>query len=150
MTIYFLSKITNQGAEDKQDAGDDVCLDGCESLGLGDVGGDGVEDVDEDEEHGDEESHPAGHILRGDEEADPGHQHEHGRGQVPRDQVVGDLPPQHHLKPGHRIHVFGQKKILYRIPKQHFFNACLLHSKGRISDCPVAPLFPRNNQERIL
>ena len=93
MTIYFLSKITNQGPEDKQDAGDDVGLDRCEPLCLGDVGGDGVEDVDEDEEHGDEESHPARHILRGDEEADPGHQHEHGGGQVPRDQVVGYLPP---------------------------------------------------------
>ena len=106
MTIYFLSKITNQGPEDKQDAGDDVGLDRCEPLCLGDVGGDGVEDVDEDEEHGDEESHAAGHILRGDEEADPGHQHEHGGGQVPRDQVGGNLPPQHHLKPGHRISIF--------------------------------------------
>ena len=48
MTIYFLSKITNQGPEDKQDAGDDVGLDCCQPLRLGDVGGDGVEDVDED------------------------------------------------------------------------------------------------------
>ena len=112
MTIYFLSKITNQGPEDKQDAGDDVGLDRCEPLGLGDVGGDGVEDVDEDQEHGDQQRHAPGHILRGDEEADPGHQHEHGGGQVPGDQVGGNLPPQHHLKPGHRIHVCGQKKIL--------------------------------------
>ena len=58
MTIYFLSKITNQGAEYKQDAGDDVCLDGCEPLGLGDVGGDGVEDIDQHQEYRDEQRHP--------------------------------------------------------------------------------------------
>ena len=77
MTIYFLSKITNQGPEDKQDAGDDVGLDRCEPLCLGDVGGDGVEDVDEDEKYGNEYCHPAGDVVWGDEETDPGDHDEH-------------------------------------------------------------------------
>ena len=103
MTIYFLSKITNQGPEDKQDAGDDVGLDRREPLRLGDVGGDGVEDVDEDEEHGDEQRHPAGHDVGGDEEADPGDDDEHAGGEVARDDVVRHLPPQRQLKPRHGV-----------------------------------------------
>ena len=40
---------------------------------LGGVGGDGVEDVDEDEEECDEESHPAGNHVHRNEEGYPGH-----------------------------------------------------------------------------
>ena len=43
---------------------------------------DAVEDVDEDEEEGDEERHPAGHHLRLDEEGHPRHHHEHARREV--------------------------------------------------------------------
>ena len=35
-----------------------------------------VEDVDEDEEEGDEQGHPAGDHVRGHHEADPRHNHE--------------------------------------------------------------------------
>ena len=40
---------------------------------LGGVGGDGVEDVDEDEEEGDEEGHPARNHVHRNEEGNPGH-----------------------------------------------------------------------------
>ena len=40
---------------------------------LGGVGGDGVEDVDEDKEEGDEESHPARNHVHRNQEGDPGH-----------------------------------------------------------------------------
>ena len=42
---------------------------------LGRVGGDGVEDVDQDEEERDEERHPPGDDIRRNHEADPGHHH---------------------------------------------------------------------------
>ena len=96
-------KITNQGPEDKQDACNDVGLDSCEPLGLGDVGGDGVEDVDQDEEHRDEHRHPAGDVIRRDEEADPGDADEHGGGEVVGDDVVVNLPRQPHLETRHGI-----------------------------------------------
>ena len=60
---------------------------------LGYVGGDGVEDVDEDEEDGDEQRHPAGDDGRRHQEGDPGDDDEHARREVVRDDVVGDLPP---------------------------------------------------------
>ena len=44
-----------------------------EDAHLGCVGGDGVEDVDEDEEEGDEESHPARNHVHRNEEGNPGH-----------------------------------------------------------------------------
>ena len=44
-----------------------------QSLHIGGVGGDIIEDVDEHEEDGDKERHPAGNNLRGDEETHPGH-----------------------------------------------------------------------------
>ena len=40
---------------------------------LGGVGGDGVEDVDEDKEEGDEEGHPARNHVHRNEEGNPGH-----------------------------------------------------------------------------
>ena len=45
------------------------------TLCLGSVGGDVVEDVDQDEEERDEESHPPGDDVRRNHEADPGHHH---------------------------------------------------------------------------
>ena len=42
------------------------------TLGLWRVGGDAVEDVDQDEEERDEEGHPSGDHVRWDHEADPG------------------------------------------------------------------------------
>ena len=47
--------------------------DGRESLHIGGVGGDIIEDVDEHEEDGDKERHPARNNLRGNEETHPGH-----------------------------------------------------------------------------
>ena len=45
------------------------------TLRLGSVGGDVVEDVDQDEEERDEERHPPGDDVRRNHEADPGHHH---------------------------------------------------------------------------
>ena len=42
---------------------------------LGGVGGDGVEDVDQDEEEGDQEGHPTGDHVHRDQERDPRHDH---------------------------------------------------------------------------
>ena len=53
--------------------------------------GDGVEDVDQDQEDGDEEGHPARNDFRGDEEADPGDDDEHSGWKVVGDDVVRDL-----------------------------------------------------------
>ena len=59
---------------------------------------DGVEDVDEDEEDGDEETHPAGDALGVDKEADPAdHDEEAGR-EVEGDDVEADFPGQHQLE----------------------------------------------------
>ena len=43
------------------------------TLCFGRVGGDVIENVDEDKEEGDEEGHPAGDNLRRNKEGDPGH-----------------------------------------------------------------------------
>ena len=48
---------------------------GKQVLHLWGVGGDGVEDIDEDEEEGDEEGHPARDDVHGDEEGNPGDNH---------------------------------------------------------------------------
>ena len=58
------------------------------------VGVDVVEDVDEDEEEGDEERHAARYDVGGDEEADPGHEHEQTRGEVVGDDVGHHVPGQ--------------------------------------------------------
>ena len=52
-----------------------ICLCILQDTHLGGVGGDGVEDVDEDEEEGDEERHPAGDDVHRDEEGNPGDNH---------------------------------------------------------------------------
>ena len=44
-----------------------------EDAHLGGVGGDGVEDVDEDKEEGDKEGHPARNHVHRNEEGNPGH-----------------------------------------------------------------------------
>ena len=46
-----------------------------DTFGLGCVAGDGVEDVDEDEEEGDQQRHAARYDLWGHNKADPGHNH---------------------------------------------------------------------------
>ena len=46
-----------------------------------------VEDIDEDKEQGDKETHPARHHLRLDQEAHPAHNHEHEGGQIHLEQV---------------------------------------------------------------
>ena len=106
----FASNPLYEGSEDEDGAGDEPGLHGRQGLGLG-TGGpqdpghlrrvrlDGVEDVDEDEEDGDEEAHPAGDALRVDEEGDPADDDEEGGGEVVGDHVEGHLPRQHQLKP---------------------------------------------------
>ena len=64
------------------------------------VGGDSVEDVDEDEEEGDEERHAAGDDVRGDEEGDPGDHDEEAGGEVVGDDVGGEVALQS-LNRGH-------------------------------------------------
>ena len=51
-------RVLCERAEDEEDAGEHPGLDGGEALGLGRVGGHGVEDVDQDEEEGDQQGHP--------------------------------------------------------------------------------------------
>ena len=51
--------VLGQDPEDVDDAGHDPRLDGREALGLGRVGRDGVEDVDQDEEERDQQGHPS-------------------------------------------------------------------------------------------
>ncbi len=46
------SGVFNEGPEDEEDADDDPGLDGRQPLGLGDVAGDRVEDVDQNQEDG--------------------------------------------------------------------------------------------------
>ncbi len=55
--------VLSQRAEDEDDAGDDPGLDGRQSLGLGRVGLDGVEDVDQDQEDGHQQGHPTRYHL---------------------------------------------------------------------------------------
>ena len=58
---------------------------------FGDVCGDGVEDVDQDEEDGDQERHPPGDHVRGDQEWDPGHHDKHPGGEIASDDVMRHL-----------------------------------------------------------
>ena len=58
---------------------------------LGGVGGDGVEDVDEDEEECDEESHSAGNHVHRNEEGNPGHDDKQTwRGGVSKSSVISN------------------------------------------------------------
>ena len=56
--------LLNQSPKHEEDACQHPGLDSGESLRLGSVGGDGVEDVDQHQEQGDEESHPARYDVR--------------------------------------------------------------------------------------
>ena len=58
---------------------------------FGDISGDGVEDVDQDEEDGDKQGHPSRDHIRGNQERDPGHHDKHPGGEVTRDDVVRHL-----------------------------------------------------------
>ena len=71
------------------------------TLCFGRVGGDVIEDVDEDKEEGDKEWHPAGDNLRGNEEWDPGDHYKEARGEVVGDQVVREVTGQDHLESRH-------------------------------------------------
>ena len=87
------------------------------TFSLGGVGGDVVEDVDQHQEQGDQEGHPARDYVRGNHEADPGHHHEQSSvriilgvwidlcnvtwREIVSDDVVGEMALQHHLKPRH-------------------------------------------------
>ena len=92
---------THESSEHEDDADDDESLDCCQPVSFGDLAGDAVEDVDEAEEDGDEDSHAAGDALGRHEEADPGHADEHHGGEVVGDDVVRHLAPQRHLEPSH-------------------------------------------------
>ena len=68
--------LLHQRAEHEEDAGQHPGLDGGQPLRLRGVCGHCVEDVDEHQEDGDEERHPAGDHVHRDEEGDPGHNDE--------------------------------------------------------------------------
>ena len=63
--------VDHEGSEHEEDASQHPDLDGGETLGLGRVGVDVVEDVDENEEEGDEESHAARYDVRRNQEGYP-------------------------------------------------------------------------------
>ena len=99
-------------SEDKDDAGDHPGLDRSEALGLWRVGLDGVVDVDEDEEEGDQHRHPAGDHLWVDQEADPRDDDEQSRWEVVGDDVEAHLAREDDLKAGRAVvhpdgHVVG-------------------------------------------
>ena len=55
---------TYESSKHEENTGEHPGLNGCKTLGLGGVGGDGVEDVDQHQEEGDEKSHPARYDVR--------------------------------------------------------------------------------------
>ena len=67
--------LLNQSPKHEEDACQHPGLDSGESLRLGSVGGDVVEDVDQHQEQGDQEGHPSGDDVHGDEERYPGDDH---------------------------------------------------------------------------
>ena len=101
--VHLTNCLTYQGSEHKNNADDHEGLDGSEPVRPGDVAGDAVEDIDEDEEDCDEDGHPPGDALRGHEEADPGHDDEHPGGEVVGNDVVSHLSPKLHLKTRDRV-----------------------------------------------
>ena len=66
-----LLNLLYESTKHKEDTGKHPGLYCSESLCLRGVGGDGVEDVDKHQEKSDEERHPAGDHVHGDEERDP-------------------------------------------------------------------------------
>ena len=81
------NSIDHKGSKHEENTGQHPDLNGGETLCLGTVGVYIVEDVDQDKEEGDEERHPAGDNVRGDEEADPGDKDEETGGKIVRDDV---------------------------------------------------------------
>ena len=94
---------TYESPEHKEDADHDPGLYSCQSLGFGNVGGDGVEYVDQNKENCDQKCHPARHNVRRDEEGDPADNDEHSWRQIAGDDVVWDLPLERHLEARHRV-----------------------------------------------
>ena len=67
------SSPTHKSPKHKEDAGEHPGLYCCQTLSLGCVGGDGVEDVDQHQEQGDQERHPPWNdVRRNDETRRPG------------------------------------------------------------------------------
>ena len=95
-----MSYLLDEGPEDEENAREHPRLDGRQPLRLWRVGRHRVEDVDEHEEQGDEQRHPPGNHVHGDEERDPGDDDEQSRGQVVGDDVGGDVAVEHHLEAG--------------------------------------------------
>ena len=101
--VNLTNCLTYQGSEHKNNADDHEGLYGSEPVRPGDVAGDAVEDIDEDEEDCDEDGHPPGDALRGHEEADPGHDDEHPGGEVVGDDVEGHLACELQFEPRHGV-----------------------------------------------
>ena len=71
-----MSYLPEKSATHKEQTGEHPGRDGSEQLGLRRVGSDSVEGVDENQQERDEQCHPTGDGLRGDDEGDPGDNHE--------------------------------------------------------------------------
>ena len=65
--------LLNQSPKHEEDACQHPGLDSSESLRLGSVGGDVVEDVDQHQEQSDQKCHPPRNHIHWDQERDPGH-----------------------------------------------------------------------------
>ena len=87
-SIQYKLVHTNKSSKYEYDAHDDERLNGRQSISPGDIAGDAVEYVDEDEEDCDEDRHPARDTLGGNEEADPADNDEHSSWEVVSDDVV--------------------------------------------------------------
>ena len=96
-----LPRLTYESPEHKEDTGQHPGLYCRQTLGLRGVGGDRVEDVDQHQEQGHQERHPARDDVRRHHEADPGHHHEQSRRKIVCDEVVREMTFQDHLEPGH-------------------------------------------------
>ena len=75
--IYLksIAYLLYQSTEHEEDACQHPGLDGRESLRLGSVGGDSVEDVDQHQEQSDQETHSPRDDIHRDQERYPGHYH---------------------------------------------------------------------------
>ena len=100
---FYEFRFTHESSEHEDDADDDESLDCCQPVSFGDLAGDAVEDVDEAEEDGDEDSHAAGDALGRHEEADPGDDDEHAGGEVVGDDVERHLASQRQLESRHGV-----------------------------------------------
>ena len=66
------------------------------------------------------------HVWRN-QKTDPGHHHEHTRGQIASDNVVRHLPPQPHLKPSHGIVSSQCYIILLMLRQSVYLNGVVEH-----------------------